>query len=106
MSKHKRKRKNDEPDWYEQLKKSGVVIIRLIAGLLMLILVGVMLFLVYLKFLFPGFEISVWLVMSGLFSYLSGYLAFTWSGDDEEEKVKNDWQDDYPDEFDEEYPED
>jgi len=103
MSKHKRKRKNDEPDLYEQLENCGVVVIRLIAGLVMLILIGAMLVLVYLKFLFPGFEISVWLAMSGLFSYLSGYLAFEWSGNgEEEEKRKNDWQDDdFHDEFDE-----
>lgn len=91
----KRKRKNDEhKSLYEQLKQSGVVIIRLIAGLLMLMLIGAMLVLIYLKFLYPGFEISVWLTMTGLFSYLSGYLAFQWSGEEDEEKAKNDWQDD------------
>lgn len=99
----KRKRKNDEPDLYERLKQSGVVVIRLIAGFLMLMLIGAMLVLVYLKFLYPGFEISVWLTATGLFSYLSGYLAFQWTGDEEKEKRKNDWQDDEDlDEFDEE----
>ena len=76
MSKNKRKRKNDEiADIIERLKRYGIVIIRTIAGLLMMILIGTMLLLIYLKSLYPNFDISVWFTMSGLFAYLSGYFG-------------------------------
>ena len=77
---NQQKRKNDEDmSCFQQIVGCSNLFIRLLAGLLSLIFIGTTLFLFYIKFEFPEFDIAVWVVMTSFFAYLCAYVAFNQS---------------------------
>lgn len=94
MSKRKRKpkRKNSDRAYLsEQIEGCFYTLYRVIALLIMLFSILVMGVLLYLQAIVPGVDMVVWIVISALSAYLSGYFAF--ESDDDEEKRKNAWYD-------------
>lgn len=79
MTKNKRKPKNEDKSSLQQIVGCGNVVIRLLAGMLMLIFIGMTLFLFYMKLEFPEFDIFGWVMMTSFFAYLCGYVAFNQS---------------------------
>lgn len=104
MSKHKRKRKNDEDSGIEQIMGCSYFLLKVMAGVMSLIFMTLALVLVYIQMLY-ALDLAVFVAIAGLFSYLSGYFALsqdeTETVDSEhlqdtfdEDKRKNDWRDD------------
>ena len=104
MSKKKRKKKNEVNEGIELVFSCSALMIRLIAGFVSLIFMILTFVLLYVQALY-AIDIAVLVALAGLFSYLSGYLALYFKGDEpqesehmqdtlEEDKRKNDWQDD------------
>lgn len=104
MAKRKRKQKpkrgHYESQLNRQLESCGTLAIKLSALVLMLACICMMVVVLWLQTVFPAFDPTIWLVISGLFTYLSGYLFLNSDDDDDPpEKRKNDWLDEDEDDF-------
>lgn len=84
----KQKRRSDSIRIAEQVNGCIGALFRVLALVILwmcLISIGVI---IYLTTVFPAFDPTVWIAISGLFAYLSSYFAFA-SDDDTDEKPKN-----------------
>ncbi|GAB5493002.1 MAG: hypothetical protein Phog2KO_32170 [Phototrophicaceae bacterium] len=77
---NKQKRKNEEDaSCSQQVVGCSNIFIRLLAGSLMLVFIGLIAFLFYIKSESPEIDIGVFAVITSLFAYLCGYVAFNQS---------------------------
>lgn len=86
--KQKPKRKPDALRTAQQIEGCIHALFRVIALIVLwfcLMSIGVI---VYIATLYPAFDPTIWIALSGFFAYLSSYFAF--ASDDEDEKRKND----------------
>ncbi|MEM9955842.1 MAG: hypothetical protein AAF846_29855 [Chloroflexota bacterium] len=87
--KQKPKRKSDPVVMVQQVSGCLRALFRVIAlFVLWICLIGIGV-LIYLTMLFPAFDPTVWIAITGLFAYLSSYFAFGGNDEGEDEKPKN-----------------
>lgn len=104
MSKQKPKKKHEENNGIQQIIGCSYLFIRMVAGFMSLIFMTLALIFLYIQTLY-AIDMAIFVAMAGVFSYLAGYLALYFKGDDPEEsehmrdtldedKRKNDRRDD------------